>query len=153
MNIFKSKLRNGREYEYNPYLKQLEEMVEQMPDYNPFYLDLERIMHLETVVGDARSYGVYSDHNLSQAKTIFEPNTILLPHFHKEKEVILVLEGELEIVFVEENESEYSVMIPQYGVLVIEPMKQHFSRNKVKTIIMANLMPFSPQFPLPHDEE
>ena len=132
----------------NQMLIRIKELATEIPAFNSFYVDSDRVMHLETVCGSAYTIGIYSDMNMSIAKTVFEANTELKPHYHPEKERVAVLEGELEITLCEKG-GDAIVVLPQYGSLDIAPGVLHFCRNKVKTVIIADLMPYSEFFPKP----
>lgn len=132
-------------------LSKIEEMTKAIPlDYNAFFIDNKRLMHLKTEYGEAYTTGVYSDQFMSIAKTVFQAHTGLEIHYHPEKERIAVLEGELEITLYE-NEKKSIVTLRQFGSIEIAPNVHHSCRTEIKTAIIADLMPYSPFFPKPHD--
>lgn len=130
----------------HPDIEALRQMTELMPSYNPYYYDENHVMQLETVYGGGNSLGVFSNEHISTQVCTLEPNTQALEHTHPEREVLMVLEGELTIVF---TDGLRSVKIKQYEVLVIDPNVPHYARNTEKTIVFASLMPFSKHFPRP----
>jgi quercetin dioxygenase-like cupin family protein len=129
-------------------LRELRELTDRMPSYNPYFFDEDQVMNLECETGKARSVGVYKDDNISIAKTTFEMGTSLGMHSHPEIETIQVLSGEI-TVFQKEHNRESETVLRQHSILVIYPNTLHSCSNTVKTIIVASTMPFSPNFPLP----
>jgi quercetin dioxygenase-like cupin family protein len=129
-------------------LKELRELTDRMPPYNPYFYDEDRVMCLETKSGGARSVGVYKDINISIAKTTFEQETVLDYHSHPEIETVQVLEGEI-VMVLKEHKKVTEVTLRQHSVLTIPPNTLHYCYNVKRTVIIVSLMPYSPNFPLP----
>ncbi len=130
-------------------LEQIKEMTEVL-SYNPTFIGEDRLIHLETEYGVAYTVGVYSNEHMSIAETTFEENTSLAEHWHPEYERVAVLIGELEVIFILEDKRQ-SHIVKQYESLSIPPGMHHSCRNKVKTVIIADLMPYSSYFPKPYE--
>lgn len=132
----------------HPHIDALREITARLPNFNPFFYNSSQEMELVCAYGKATSIGIYKDRHISIAKTTFFENTLLVSHTHSQKEMVSVLEGELE-VHVLEDKGESVFFIRQYDSLEILPDTEHYCCNKEKVTIMVQTMPYSPQFPKP----
>jgi len=129
-------------------LEQLRTLTANVPSYNKFFYDENRVMNLECVEGSAYTIGIYSDINASIAKTTFEKGTIISPHFHPEIEVIMILSGEMHLGICTDDD----VLVKtykQHSIAEISPLKKHSAKFIEKTIAIVVTMPMSVNFPKP----
>ena len=127
-------------------LDKLRSMTGRIPSYNPWYFDEKREIHLSCPVGDATSIGVYKDSNISIGKTTFSPGTALSKHCHQEREIIMVLVGEITVVLIE-GRKHRTVRVKQHEMLEVPPMVRHYSYCDVGTVIIFTLLPGNSNYP------
>lgn len=130
-------------------LLRLREMTERIPEGNPYFYDRDKVVHLITKAGKAKSYGIHKEKHISIARTEFSKGAILATHKHSQKEVIHVLSGQLIITLFDPLPHE--VTLNQYESLEIDPGIKHSSIALLPTIIIALTMPYSPNFPVPNN--
>lgn len=134
-------------------LKVLTEQIVENPDHNPFVIDSNRIMQLKCEFGKAYSIGIYTNFNIAIALTVFEECTAIPPHHHTELEVVMVLEGELAIMFCDATLDEPKVhKVKQHECFQIPINVKHSAVCAEKTKFIACTLPASPYFPIPQNE-
>lgn len=123
-------------------IDELRAMVDDLPDYNPGEM-LDGVLKLDVKQGKANAYGVWKSEAVAVALTIMEPGTELVPHLHREIEIVTVLEGTLTVYFCETKKE-----FIKGEVFYIEPNKGHTSFTKGGCKILVQTIPASVGFPI-----